>query len=216
VAARLDKPAETIRVMSAATRLEPDNADYLYLLGVAQLWTGDTENATVPLARASELSPDSVRTHLALGAALHALTQDDKAVDPLKRALALDPTNSEASYLMADICQTKGDLATAERLVDSVLSRNPKHAGANLVRGVVLFKKGDPEGSRKALELAATSDPGDPRVYSQLSRVYTQLGDPAKAAEAEHNFQTANRRSKQSNHELRQLLEFATPATGKK
>jgi predicted Zn-dependent protease len=134
---------------------------------------------------------------------------DDAAV-PLERVLALDPSNPEALFLLADIATIKGDPARATRMSERVLADDPKNPEANLIRGTVLADRGSYEEARRALELAASGDPDNPRIFSQLSRAYAQLGDNARAASARNALERATRRSKQSQRQLHQLLDFSS------
>lgn len=212
LAMRLGAPGESVRAMSAATRIESDYPDYLYLLGVAQLWVGDIDAATVPLGRASELDPKRVQAHLGYAYALHALKRYDEAVKALDRVLALDASNNEAQYLLADIAQLRGDQETALRLADRVLARAPRHPGANLVRGMVLAQRGDYRAARAALETSVAADPKYPRTHYQLSRVYAQLGESERAAAERAAFDRTTREMNEQQREARRLLDLSSAA----
>lgn len=215
LAMRLGSPAEAVRAMSAATRIESDYPDYLYLLGVAQLWVGDTDAATVPLRRAAELDPKRLQAHLGHAYALHALKRYDEALKALDKALAIDATNNEAQYLVADIAQLRGDQETALSMAQRVLARDPRHAGANLVRGMVLAQRGDYRGARAALETSVAADPKYPRTHYQLSRVYAQLGENERAAAERAAFDRTTREMNDQQREARRLLDLATTEPAK-
>jgi predicted Zn-dependent protease len=218
LAMRLGSPAEAVRAMSAATRIESDYPDYLYLLGVAQLWVGDTDAATVPLRRAAELDPKRLQAHLGHAYALHALKRYDEALNALDKALAIDATNNEAQYLVADIAQLRGDQEKALSMAQRILARDPRHPGANLVRGMVLAQRGDYRGARAALETSVAADSKYPRTHYQLSRVYAQLGENERAAAERAAFDRSTREMNEQQREARRLLDFATsgPAKPKK
>jgi len=200
-------PAETLRALTAATRIESENPDYLHVLGLGQLWVADLESAAVSLGRAAQLAPERIPLLLAYAVALHGSKEYGLAATYLERVLALDPRNVEALYLLGDIAQIRGDLTLAEELAQRVLASDPRHPGANLVMGLALAKRGEYEGARAALESAAAGDPDYARTQYHLSQVYARLGDEARAAAARAAYQESVRKTSEQRQALRRLLD---------
>jgi Tfp pilus assembly protein PilF len=111
--------------------------------------------------------------------------------------------------LLAEIAQSENELDRAEALSRRVLEGDARHAGANLVLGTTLLKRGDFDGARQALEVAAQSDPSSARTHYQLSLVYARLKDDARAQQALAAYQKARQENIQSMESLRQLLNFS-------
>ncbi|MGH9578512.1 MAG: tetratricopeptide repeat protein [Terriglobales bacterium] len=205
----MGSPADAARAMSAAVRMNPYEADYHYLLGIAYVWMGNAPDGIAPLQRATELQPDRAAFHLALGMVQNSQKRFAEARQALERCLALSPGQPSALYLLAEAAQGENELDRAEGLARRVLESEARHAGANLVLGTVLLKRGVLEGARQALEIAAQADPSSARTHYQLSLVYARLKDDARAQQALAAYQKARQENIQSMESLRQLLNFS-------
>jgi Tfp pilus assembly protein PilF len=68
------------------------------------------------------------------------------------------------------------------------------------------MKRGDYAAAQKALETAATGDPGYGRTQYHLSQVYTRLGEERRAAAARAAYEESVRKSSEQQQALRRLL----------
>jgi protein O-GlcNAc transferase len=102
----------------------------------------------------------------------------------------------------AQAAQQSGALAEAKKLYDSILAKNPEHAGALLGLGLLASQTGRPDIAEKFLGRAATAAPKDAAVHFHRGNVFNQLGqtgpalenyDRALALEPAHAFANANR-----------------------
>jgi serine/threonine protein kinase/tetratricopeptide (TPR) repeat protein len=73
------------------------------------------------------------------------------------------------------------DLSEADDVVAAIFQRWPDSAYGHLLRGAILYRRGDPAGAVESLEAARVTRPNDPDVLIYLSLVYWMLGrfDPA-------------------------------------
>src|SRR5690606_19573368 len=75
--------------------------------------------------------------------------------------------------------EADGDLAGAERVLESVLEKNPASLGALIALERVLAVEGRPEDLVAAVERLLDHDPGAVIGHQMLVRTYTAVGDEA-------------------------------------
>jgi serine/threonine protein kinase/tetratricopeptide (TPR) repeat protein len=68
------------------------------------------------------------------------------------------------------------DLSEADDVVAAIFERWPDSAYGHLLRGAILYRRGDPAGAVESLEAARVTRPNDPDVLIYLSLVYWMLG----------------------------------------
>jgi tetratricopeptide (TPR) repeat protein len=179
LAAKLPVPA--LVTLQALTRMYPSVPQYHYLLGVALMGLGDMPTAVEALTEAARLEPDRPLTLIALGLALNHRKLFAEAKSALGRGLELQPDNVDGIAALAEAEAGLGELEAATAHAKQVLDRNPAHATANLVMGLVLMEQREYVRSRDALRAAIETDPEAHKALYQLSLVYARLGDDASA-----------------------------------
>jgi len=134
-----------IDAFSRAIELEPSNP-------VLYLWRGQLQNAMQKpeearrdLARAIELKPNYLEAHIVMAAAMEAAGDRDGAVEVLEQALPYGSGNMEFLVQLARAYVNRGagdDHASAERILNALLARNPDYANARFIRGTLYEKQG--------------------------------------------------------------------------
>lgn len=200
------EPATAIPVLQPLVRMQPEVAEYAYLLGVAWLQVGDFPAALEPLERAAELEPDRPLTLIALGMALNHQKRYGPAREALTESLRLEPGHLEAVAALAESEQGLGELDEAERHARRVLSEDPRHATANLVLGMIRMEQGRLAEARDALVQAVEAEPDSPKAQYQLSQAYARLGDDEGFRRHQVLYDRARREAEQ------RLIEQRAPA----
>ena len=77
-----------------------------------------------------------------------------------------------------------GDFDKAEKWVRHSIRRSPTLPHGQRILGLIAMQTGKPAEAKQALENAARLDPGNDRVFFQLSNVLRQLGQTDAANEA--------------------------------
>jgi tetratricopeptide (TPR) repeat protein len=100
----------------------------------------------------------------------------------------------------------RGDLATAERLLEKALRRAPKHSGANELIAYVRGRMGDAEGAMRHLRAATAAPDASDTSWYYLGVAHMRAG---KAQEAEQAFRRAialNAALFEAEHDLGRVL----------
>lgn len=181
------------RVLQGLIVMCPTVAQYHYLLGVALMYVGDMANACESLERADRLEPGKAQTLIALGFALNGRKMYPEAKPYLLRGLELEPENIDALAALAESEEGLGELEDAEARVQRVLAKAPRHANANLVKGLLLMQQQKFEDARDALLKTVAAQPNLVRAYYQLSLAYARLGDDANSQKALEQYRQAQR-----------------------
>lgn len=129
-----------------------------YRLGIIFGERGQTDRAIAEYRKAIEIDPDYVKSYANLGALLAMRGDHERAASVLNEAVRRDPTYSTARLNLALVHERAGDYATALSHIDTLLAVAPGDPGGLAERGVLLYRMGDTEGARKALEAARIAD----------------------------------------------------------
>lgn len=89
-------PDAAAPLLQAVLESDPDRADALHLLGVAQAQRGHFDAALPLLQRAAKLRPDDAAVHNNLGNSLVGCARDVEAIEAFDRALSLQPGHAKA------------------------------------------------------------------------------------------------------------------------
>jgi len=100
---------EALETMRAVVKLDPDDAQAHYLLGVMALRTDRIDEAEPALARAVELAPRDAKLLAAHGLALRAQRKWSAAESALVRSLLLDPGESSTLAALGELYRLSGD-----------------------------------------------------------------------------------------------------------
>lgn len=107
------RPGRALLLLDEARRRAPDDAELLYLTGLARMRSGDPEGALLPLVRAVEIEP-RLRygdPYLAAAEALFLLGRMEEAEDALERFTRTNTSSIQGHVLLANV---RGKLGNAE------------------------------------------------------------------------------------------------------
>jgi tetratricopeptide (TPR) repeat protein len=183
VALAAKAPVPAAATLEALSRMEPAVAQHRYLLGVAEIQAGDMAGAIDSLQEANRLEPNAPLTLLAMGLALNGSKLYGEAKEALEKSLALNPADLEADAALAEAEEGLGELDEAESRAGAVLAKEPRHATANLVLGMVLMKREKFADARAPLERAIAANPASWKAQYQMGLACTRVGDAAGAKE---------------------------------
>ncbi len=142
-------------------RGEREAADALIDEGSRAENEGHRADACACYRRAVDVAPRYARAHLNLGIALEAMGDASGAIASFEAALAHDPGDPYASYNLAKLRYTAGELAEAERLLERSLKQRPDFPEALVLAGCVLAAQGRPQDALAHFDGALRTRPGD-------------------------------------------------------
>ena len=149
-----NEPAKAVEELQAALKIEPTDADALYLLGNALQAQGEHDGAIAVYAVATSLVPDFREAYEGMAAA--AEKQGDALV---------------ATYARAMIRLFSGDPRTAVRDLENVTGQSPENAAAYFGLGYGYEQLGDRDKAVAAYRQAIEVDPGQYAAQSGLARL---------------------------------------------
>ena len=144
------KAADAAKIYRELSRAQPDNADLLLNLTIAEYKAGDFRESADTAAAALKLKPDLLPARLFLGASYLELGSYAEAVEPLTLAVNGTPGDRNARLMLAEALLGAGRPAEAVerfRAAAEVLPDNPR-VWAGLARAYE--KTGDKELAQKA------------------------------------------------------------------
>ncbi len=105
----------------------------------------------------------------------------DEAMEAFQRALAMDPKDRPSKGNLAVLYGKKGDVATANRLLDELLRDDPKDPNVNKLRAATRLEQGDGRAAEEAIRVALEANPGDEVALRILARAVGMQGRRAEA-----------------------------------
>lgn len=117
------RPGAALKLLEEAQRRDPENAEILYLMGLAQLRSGNPEQALEPLIRSVAIDP-RIRygeAYLCAAVALTRLKRLDDAEDALERYLDLNTSSVEGYVRLSKLRAELGRKDEASRTLREAL-----------------------------------------------------------------------------------------------
>lgn len=170
--------AELYRAILSA---QPDHADALHYLGVAEMQQGDAAAAVGHIEASLAHAPGQAKALNNLGTALMALGRAQDARSAFERALTRDPSLQDARFNAATAAMALRDNRAALEGYRHVLAADPGHRGALLNLAAVLLRDGQAGEAAAVLESAASRYPQDAEVHATLADALVRARRPADA-----------------------------------
>jgi tetratricopeptide (TPR) repeat protein len=146
----------------------------------------------IPLyARLANSAPDSFEAKRALGTLAKLAQKKDSdpqieagrlAQEALQELFKAQPKEPLVFASLATAAWNRGELSAAKALVNEALRKDPAHAGALMVDGMIARSDGDADRAVKEFSAAWDKNPDDLYSAEQLARLYDrERGDPEAA-----------------------------------
>ncbi len=129
------RPADAVKQMLEAVRLEPRNADYHYRLALAFNEAGQQDEAARELETTVTLNPRHARAWYNLGLTRNQRGQMDKAIEALLRGETADTGDPEIPYALATIFLRTGQQKEARAAAERALRIAPNYEAARQLLG---------------------------------------------------------------------------------
>jgi VWFA-related protein len=143
------KPAEAVKVLQQALRLEPELPSLRYQLGVAFHAIGDEADAEAELREAVSRTPDSAAAHNYLGIVLFQMGDAKAALDEFRVAAKLAPRDANAHFNLAEALARTGESTSAVEELRVAAGLAPSDSGLARLVKVVESALRAPEGTIK-------------------------------------------------------------------
>ncbi|MGE3936417.1 MAG: tetratricopeptide repeat protein [Rhodospirillaceae bacterium] len=164
-----------------ALAANPNDADALHILGVAELRSGAVPAAEAALRRAAALRPADAALRNTLGVALHQAGKATEAEAAYRAAIARNPKGAEARGNLARLLLDLGRVRPAAQAARAALDVQPGQADAALVLAAALERQGSPAEAATALAVALAANPSATPLRTRLAELHLGLGQPDPA-----------------------------------
>lgn len=161
---------ETAEAAQAGLDCEPNDAELLDVLALAQLERGRKKEARATIDAAIELAPNVAELHAHRALILSRCAEKSfrlasygKARAAVEQALQLDPASETALRVRAQIAVLSND-RRAQEYANTLLELEPDDGQAHVIRGAALAERGDVTGGLRHFDEAARLDPSDPTL----------------------------------------------------
>jgi Flp pilus assembly protein TadD len=168
---------ELIDLLNKALKLEPNDPDAHYNLGIALQEKGDLDAAITSYNTALGLKPNDPEAHYNLGIALKEKGDLDVAIASFNTALQFKPNYPEAHNNLGIALQEKGDLTAAIASYNTALELKPSYPEAHCNLGIALKEKGDLTAAIASYNTALQLKPNDPEAHCNLGIALKEKGD---------------------------------------
>ncbi|HMW07776.1 MAG TPA: tetratricopeptide repeat protein [Leptospiraceae bacterium] len=170
-----------------AVTLRPNDARYLYNLGIVLIKKKNTEEAVSFLQKALDAGATDPSIYRYIAESFEDLKMHDNAIASLEKAMRLRPDDIDTLVQLADLYYNRGNLSQAEETFRKVIrithgDSNTESARVNL--GIILD---DMERYGEAIfefEKAIELNPKNENAYYNLGIAYKHAGQPTKALES--------------------------------
>jgi tetratricopeptide (TPR) repeat protein len=154
---------------------QQNNAQLLYLLGLADLQSGQLEQGVALMRRSLALDPANPAAHMNIGLALQALLRWDEALASYDQALAIKPDYAEAHHNRGNVLQDFRRWDDALASYDRGLAIDPENATAHHNRGIVLRELGRLDQALAGFDTALTLKPDYAQAHHSRGLVLQKL-----------------------------------------
>lgn len=163
--------------------MQPDSANYAYLLGLSLDSSGQPQRAIAPLEQSLRLDSSSVDAHLVLGSVLSRLGRRADADMQWRLVLSLDPKSSAAlEYLSRDLL-VDGNYVAVIDLLRPMEDSGQLSASSSVNLSVAYTKAGMLGNACDVLETSLRANPSSTPVIEALSAVLVMLDRYRDAAQ---------------------------------
>ena len=168
--ARQTEKAE--QVCQAVLKDDPNDINFLALLGMISTLLGKIDLAIELLSHAIRLAPEFTRAHMDLSRAYVAADRLDDAIGHLKIVLQREPQNEEAYQALASTLYRAGRGKEADEVMESLFEVNP-HKGKLALAGE-LFQQGSYKKAEKLAREVLREDPESIDASRMLAKLALQ------------------------------------------
>ena len=151
------------------------NPEILNYKGLFELDDKNYIEAVKYFSKAISIDGKNPKYYYNLGNAYFLNGWSNEAIAAYKKAIIFSPDNLDYRYSLAYLYISNLDFVNAKNEVKFILSQNPKHPGANVIKGLLLLNKEDFLGAEKAVELNITNGFDDDYTLSSLVSIKKEL-----------------------------------------
>ncbi len=168
-------------------RMQPDNAEGLYNLGLVQLQLNEKEEAVRSFKKALEAGSNSTETFLRLAESLEDLKLPSLAIRALKKAEEIRPNDIDVLFALGELHYKRGELIQAENSFRKIITNTPGDSyteSALINLGIILDEMERYPEAIRSFEKALELNPKNYNAQYNLGLSLMKLGKPVDAIQS--------------------------------
>jgi tetratricopeptide (TPR) repeat protein len=167
-----------------ALKIQPNNADALYALGLVAYRAGKPDAAILLIAEAIDLNPSAVRFHTNICAMYEMTGQLQKAIEHGRIAVTLKPQSSEAHNNLGVAYLSSGEPSIAVEHFTKAIEADKRNADALSNRSKAQIRLRRPADAARDARAASELVPNNASALNGLAAALVALNDHAGAEAA--------------------------------
>ena len=169
--AKLDRLTDAEARYKEAVGLEPSNDRALTGLGAVLVLQQRYKEALVRFRHAAHCDPQNDKAFCGIGLALWAKGEREQALDAYGKALDANFENMPALMNLVQVAYELNKLTVAEKYLRKYLQYYPANLDIQFILGGVLYKAGQYDGARNAIDTILTFDPERKDARDLLAKI---------------------------------------------
>ena len=165
-------------------KINPSDADAMYLIGIVAYLAGQYENAVNFLKRATTTRPDFAEAYYNLGLALNRSNKSKQAETAYRKAIELEPNNTDYYNNLGNLLVSLSRIEDSLQAFRQALDIQPDHANILNNYGAAPAATGENVAAIAAHQKAITADPEFGDAYNNLGNALLAEGNLSEAIEA--------------------------------
>jgi len=179
--------AQAIDRCQAALAEQPNDADLLTLLALAENESGQSEQALAHLEAAAAADAQHVAARFQLARLQITAGRGDQARERLTECLVLDPNHAGARTLLARLKAAGGQIDEARAAARTALRADPDHVPALVLLAELALESGDLSEASEQAARAVRLAPASVLAQSVMARVFEAQGHAGFAEQSLRN-----------------------------
>lgn len=175
---------EAEALLRNALKIQPNNADALYALGLVAYRAGKPDAAIRLIEEAIDLNPSTARFHTNISAMYEMSGQLQKAIEHGRIAVTLKPQSSEAQNNLGAAYLGSGEPTIAVEHFTKAIAADSRNADALSNRSKAYIRLRRPADAERDARAASDIAPNNASVLNGLAAALIALNDPAGAEAA--------------------------------
>ena len=152
-----------------ALQIDPKYAEAYYLLGMAEIRSGNPRGAYGAYMKTVELDPKHLKAHLELGRLYLGARMMDKAQEEASLILKEDPKNEEGLLLQSALHMAKQDTGKARAILEGLIGQGSVNPEVFLMLSLVSRQAGDDRGEGDAIGRGLQASPASVKLLMALA-----------------------------------------------
>ena len=167
------KYAEAVTSYQNALKLQANNTDCLFNLGIALTNVNRLDEAVSAYQQALKVQPSFFEAHGNLGTLLQRQGKLDEAISSYQAGLTINPQDARGYFNLGTVLRDKGELQAAVAAYQKALQLLPNYTDAHNNLGETLRDQGDMPAAVKSYQAALALNPSHPNAnYNMAEFLY--------------------------------------------